>query len=240
MSLKDWESLNVTRDEVNKIGQVLKHKEFRQLFVDYCEEISNPENRKLYEKEITQLENERGVDVTFINPEPGYVIKTSSDGTIKTFINIAINEKIEKPSHALTTGENGQKGLSWSLPHILAPPHRDLDKKGELCHVYDVVFHPDALHLASRNAAFKKIVNETAIDAIEQNFKVKLDRVNLKYPKGLNFKGIAKPTVIRKRKENFDESSVEASPIDSIYPPLPAKESSVPKVIRKLKIMKKF
>lgn len=232
MSLKDWENLNVTRDEVNRIGEALKHKEFRQLFVDYCEEITDPENRKRYEEEITQLECERGVDITFINPEPCFVIKTSSDGKTKTFINIATNEKVDKPTHSVATNCDGKKGLSWSLPHILAPPRRDIDKKGALCHVYDAVFHPDALHLASRNASFRKLVNDTAIDAVEQNFNVKLDRINLKFPKGLNYKGIAKPTVIRKKKENFDTSSVEPSPIDSIYPPMPDESKSNPKVFK--------
>lgn len=232
MSLKDWDTLNVTRDEVNKIGEALKHKEFRQMFIDYCEEIQDPANRKLYESEITQLENERGVDITFINPEPGYVIKTSSDGSTKTFINIATNEKVDKPSHSVTVTEEGQKGLSWKLPHLLAPPHRDLDKKGALCHVYDVVFHPDALHLASRNGAFRQLVNDTAIDAIQQNFKVQLDRANLKFPKGLSYKGVAKPTVIRKKIKDFDESSIETSPIDSIYPPMPFDTQLEPKVVK--------
>jgi dynein assembly factor 2, axonemal len=234
MSLNDWDSLNVTRDEVNKIGEALKHKEFRQLFVDYCDEINDPENRKLYESEITQLENERGVDITFINPEPGYVIKTSSEGTIKAFINIATNEKVEKPSHVVTNNDNGQRGLTWSLPHILAPPRRDLDKKGGLCHVYDVVFHPDALHLASRNASFRQLVNNTAIDAVQQHFKVQLDRANLKFPKGLSYKGMAKPTVIRKKIHDFDSSSIEASPIDGIYPPIPNESKTTPKVRNKL------
>lgn len=232
MSLKDWDTLNVTRDEVNKIGEALKHKEFRQLFVDYCEEIQDPENRKLYESEITQLQNERGVDITFINPEPGYVIKTSSDGTMKAFINVATNEKIDKPSHSVTTSERGQKGLTWRLPHILAPPRRDLDKKGELCHVYDIVFHPDALHLASRNSSFRQLVNDTAIDAVQQNFKVQLDRANIKFPKGLTYKGIAKPTVIRKKIHDFDGSSMEASPIDGIYPPMPDDSKLLPKEVK--------
>jgi dynein assembly factor 2, axonemal len=124
MSLKDWEKLDITRDEVNKIGEALKNKEFRQLFVDYCEEITDPENRKLYEQEIKQLEQERGVDVTFINPEPGYVIKTSADGTTKTFLNIATNEHVEKPTSTPTTNADGLRGLNWSLPYTVVPPRR--------------------------------------------------------------------------------------------------------------------
>lgn len=229
-SLNDWEKLQVTRDEVNKIGEALKQKEFRQLLVDYCEEISDPENRKLYEKEITELEKERGVDITFINPEPCYVIKTSSDGTTKTFINIATNEKVEKPSSKPSTNENGQRGLVWSLPHTLTPPRRDADKKGSMCHVYDVVFHPDALHLAKRNDAFRQLVNDTAIDAVQQAFNVKLDRTNLKFPK-LSYKGLAKSAVIRKKLDNFDITSIEPSPIDSIYPPMPDESKSKPQVV---------
>ncbi|XP_070509498.1 protein kintoun isoform X2 [Chironomus tepperi] len=231
MSLNDWEKLQVTRDEVEKIGDALKQKEFRQLLVDYCEEISDPENRKLYEKEITELEKERGVDITFINPEPCYVIKTSSDGTTKTFINIATNEKVDKPSSKPSTNENGERGLVWSLPHTLTPPRRDADKKGSVCHVYDVVFHPDALHLAKRNDAFRHLVNDTAIDAVQQSFKVKLDRTNLKFPK-LSYKGMVKPAVIRKKSDNFDMSTVEPSPIDSIYPPMPDESKSKPQVVK--------
>lgn len=228
MSTKDWDKLNVTRDEVEKIGEALKQKEFRQLLIDYCEEISDPENRKLYEKEITELENQRGVDITFITPEPGYVIKTSSDGTTKTFINIASSDKVNKPTSKPST-ENGQRGLVWSLPHTLAPPRRDADKKGAKCHVYDVVFHPDAFHLAKRNNAFRQLVNDTAINAVQQAFNVQLDRTNLKFPK-ISYKGLARPAVVRKKIDNFDMSTVEASPIDSIYPPLPTEK--VTQVVR--------
>lgn len=231
MSMKDWEKLNVTRDEVNKIGEALKHKEFRELFNDYCEEIRDPENLKLYETELTQLEKERGVDITFINPQPGYVIKTSSNGTTKTFINIATNEKIDKPSNLVGTNADGQKGLIWSLPHSLTPPRRDVDKKGQLCHVYDVVFHPDALHLANRNVAFRQLVNDAALDAIQQSFDSNLDRINLRFPK-ISYKGIAKSAVFRKKIENFDASLIEPSPIDSIYPPMPDEPKSKKNILK--------
>lgn len=220
MSIKDWEKLNISRDEVNRIGEALKKEEFRKMLIDYCQEISDPENRKIYEQEITQLEMERGVNVTFINPKPGYVIKTSSDGTTKVFLNIATNDKIDKPSSVPSTNTDGKRGLNWSLPYTLAQPRRDLDKKNLVCIVYDVVFHPDALHLASRNKLFRDLVNDTAIDAVQQAFKVTLDRANLKFPK-ISYKGMAKPTVIRKKIEDYDVSQVEPSPLDSIYPPMP-------------------
>jgi dynein assembly factor 2 len=129
MSIKDWEKLDITRDEVNRIGEALKNQEFRKLFADYCEEISNPENKKKYEEELTQLENERGIDISFIHPNPGYVIKTSADGKTKTFINVASNEKIGKPTSQVEI-QNGKRGLCWSIPYSLAPPRPDQDNKG--------------------------------------------------------------------------------------------------------------
>lgn len=226
--MSDWEKMDVSRDEVNRIGEALKNEEFRKMFIDYCEEITDPENRKIYESEITQLEKERGVDVTFINPEPGYVIKTISDGTTKAFINIATSEKIEKPSSASSTDANGQRGLNWSLPYTLAPPRRDMDKKNQICQVYDVVYHPDALQLASRIPSFRKLLNDTATNAVQNAFHVNLDRANLKYPK-ICYKGIAKPTVIRKKLPGFD-ADVEPSPIDSILPPMPDEAIAEPSV----------
>lgn len=54
------EDLNVTQDELNSIGEALKKEEFRKLLCDYVQEIQNPENRKLYEEELTELEKQRG------------------------------------------------------------------------------------------------------------------------------------------------------------------------------------
>ncbi|XP_025601810.2 protein kintoun [Athalia rosae] len=193
---KNWEDLDVTKEELDTLTDCLKKEEFRKLLFEYAEEVTNPENKKLYEKEITQLEKERGVDVTFINPEPGYVIKTSVDGSKKCFVNISKSSTVEKPT-CHPTYEGGNKGLQWSIPYTLAPPRDDLDKKKTRCIVFDVVFHPDTIHLATRNSKFRDTVNQTALDGVENNFKVKLDRKNIKFPK-LGFKGVSQPTVIRK------------------------------------------
>lgn len=174
-------SIDITKDELSRIGEALKKEEFRKLFLDYCEEIQDPENRKRYEDEIKQLEAERGVDVRFINPQPGFVIKTSADGQLKCFINVAQCEEVAKPTSEVNLNhESGERGISWSLPMAQAPPRDDLDAHNKRCRVYDVVFHPDALHLAKRNNEFRKCVIDTALDAVEREFKVKLDRTDRK------------------------------------------------------------
>ncbi|XP_057326040.1 protein kintoun [Microplitis mediator] len=202
----NWDELEVTREEFDKLSECLKKEDFRKLFIEYAEEVSKPENRKLYQEEIIKLERERGVDVTFVNPEPGYVIKTSLNGDKKCFINISKNECVGKPtSQPSYDVDNGHRGLQWSIPHTLAPPRDDLDKKKSRCTVFDVVFNPDTLYLASKNPRFRDIVNNTALDSVENNFKVKLDRKNIRFPK-INFKGVSQSSVIRRECEKSSES----------------------------------
>ncbi|PSN39224.1 Protein kintoun [Blattella germanica] len=220
-----WEELEITRDEVERIGEALKKEEFRKLLVEYAEEVNDPENKKQYEKEITELEKERGVEVTFVNPDPCYVIKSSVDGKKKAFINICKNDKVGKPV-AEPIIKSGTRGLNWSLPYTQAPPRDDFDKNGNRCAVFDVVFHPDTYHLAENNAQFKNMLNNTAMDAVEDNFNVQLDRKNIKFPK-MKYKGAPRPTVIRKKVGNSTVPKDEFSIPDSAYPykpPLDATE----------------
>ncbi|KAJ8967666.1 hypothetical protein NQ314_002704 [Rhamnusium bicolor] len=216
-SFDKLKELNLSRDEVDRIGEALKKEEFRKLLIDYVEELQDPKNKKLYEEEITQLEKERGVDVTFIHPKPGYVIKTSVNGNQKAFINICVNDHIKKPSSSPSIKE-GAKGLSWSLPHSLSPSREDIDNKGARCQVFDIVFHSDTLHLADKNNAFRTMVNSTALEAVEANFDVKLDKKNLKFPK-LTYKGIAHASVIRKPSESgpVEHSPEEQEIYDKIF-----------------------
>uniref|UniRef100_A0A1A9WBB2 Protein kintoun n=1 Tax=Glossina brevipalpis TaxID=37001 RepID=A0A1A9WBB2_9MUSC len=224
-------NLDITKEEFQRISDALKNEEFRKLFMEYIDEIQDPENRKLYEQEIKQIEAERGVEVVFVNPEPGFVIKTSQDGDQKCFINCAKSPEVGKPSNEVCVDPvTGTRGLSWSIPMAQAPPRDDLDNKRKRCSVYDVVFHPDALYLAERNKAFHKCLVDTALDAVEREFKVKLDRVNLKFPK-LQFKGIARPTVIRKLAKNPPPETADPHPLEDIYPAKPTADAGIPKML---------
>lgn len=59
-------------------------------------------------------------------------------------------------------------------------------------------------------------------------FKVNLDRTNLKFPK-LQFKGVARPTVIRKLAKNPPKEATEPHPLDNIYPAKPSADAPEPK-----------
>lgn len=205
--LKD---LEMTPEEVERFSQALKNDRFKEMLHEYAEEISNPENKKKYEEEISQLEQERGMEVKFIHPKPHHVLKTSMDGKEKCFINICSNTFINKPTCVPGRAENGQAGQHWSLPYSLTPGRPDRDNKGKTCTIYDVVFHPDTLHMASKNPRLRKLVDDTAIQGVEGAFKVKLDRSNAKSIK-MQYKGAPYAAVLRKPIPGYCAKEPEAA-----------------------------
>ncbi|XP_014240516.1 protein kintoun isoform X2 [Cimex lectularius] len=208
-SNKPFEDFDITKQELKQIGEAFKKREFVELFAEYAKEVNDPKNKALYESEIKQLERERGNEVTFIHPEPGYVVKTSVDGCQKAFVNICHSEHIQRPS-AERTEQDGTVGLTWSVPYTHVKGRVDFDKKNNYCQFFDVVFHPDSIHLAKKNGQFKQLVEDTALSAVEDINGVKLDRKNLKYPKA-GYKGPPQTSVIRKKinRSGEDKKAVE-------------------------------
>ncbi|KAI6646663.1 Protein kintoun-like [Oopsacas minuta] len=238
--MSEKEEFEITSDEAKKLGDALKKEEFRNLLVEYANEISDPENRKRYEEEITQLERERGYNVKFLNPTPGFVVKTRlKDGGMKIFINIATNPEIKTATPGpLEILPSGQAGKKWSIPYSLVPGREGpLDAKKQKCTIYDCIFNPETYKQAEDNPKFKEIMVTTALDGIENKFNVNLERKPLKYPK-ITYKGAPSTSVIRKSnekaKEEFDKK-VKSDPIQKllstkpIEPPKPPRDPTLPK-----------
>ncbi|XP_072347040.1 protein kintoun [Scyliorhinus torazame] len=226
MSASKLEELDLTQAEVERFAKAFKDEKFRSMLCEYAEEISNPENKKKYEEEITQLEKERGVDIKFVHPNPGYVLKTSVSGDKKCFINVCSNDLINKPVCKAGKGANGTVGQHWSLPYSLAPGREDLSAGGRKHMIYDVVFHPDTLYMASKNAKFKKMVDQTSIDVIEKQLNAKLDLRNAKTLK-VKYKGLPDAAVIRKPTLGGPkESPEEDDPLRFPYPFDPPKSKT--------------
>ena len=222
-------NLNLSKKELNRIEDALKDKEFVKLLGDYANELNDPENKKKYEEEIAKLEEERGMSVVFINPKPGYVLKSKNLATgNKVFVNICSDDNIAKPS-SKAERVAGSQGLQWSIPYSQSQPREDVDKGGDKCMVYDVIFHHDTLYLAGKDLRLRELVHGTALDALEGAFQVKCDRSNLKFPK-MKFKGVFRPTVIRKPLEG-DVKKEETVPVVQH----PSMEDILPE-ISKLKI----
>lgn len=105
------------------------------------------------------MEQEQGMDVEFINPAPGYCLKSrhwpsllnvdgvekaSSPGcsleNTKVFINVCKSDKVGCPIMKPIKNSSGKavsNGFYWSLPHCFTPPHEDFDKNKQKVMVSD-------------------------------------------------------------------------------------------------------
>ncbi|KAK2826022.1 hypothetical protein Q5P01_020236 [Channa striata] len=211
--------LNMTVDEIDRLTKAFKDEKFKEMLRDYAQELSDPENKKKYEEEITILEQERGNNIEFIHPTPFRALKSSVNGTQKCFINICGNDKVGKPECKCGVSDDGRRGQSWSLPHSLHPGRQDVDPKGNKILIYDVIFHPDTLHIASKNKKFMEMVDSTAIQQIEKVFKVTLDKNNLRQM-NIKYKGTPQPCVIRKPIPGYKAKTPpnKPDPLDFPYP----------------------
>lgn len=185
------EQLNLSQEEIVKFGKAFENDKFRQLFRDYIDEISDPVNRRKLEQQILQLERENGKEAALIEPAPGYLIKTSENGRSKAYVNICSCENITEIGSSPATRKE-INGVQLTIPYSVSPVQRDQLSR----HIYTVVLNPSTLKYALQNAAVKKLVNETALSAVERSFNVRLDKANVSYSKK-SHKGTLEKTIIR-------------------------------------------
>lgn len=209
--------LDLTVEEMGRLGNAFKKEKFRELFFDYAQELSDPENKRRYEEELKILEKDRGNAIEFIHPEPVKALRTCMNGSHKCFINICVSEKIGKPSCSPKVVQDGRKTLCWALPYILHPERQDIYRKGHRVGIYDVVFHPDTLDMASKNEKFMDMVKDTAIQGIQSAFSVSLDRNNVKEIRA-KCKGTPQTCVLRKPIPGYQKPSGQPDPLEFPYP----------------------
>ncbi|XP_061700751.1 protein kintoun [Syngnathoides biaculeatus] len=209
--------LNMTGEEMKSLTKAFKDEKFRAMLNDYAQEIADPENRRIYEEEIAILEQQRGNNIEFIHPKPFRALRTSVNRKHKCYINICGNDKIGKPECKWGVSEDGRRGQCWSLPHNLHPGRQDNDPKGNKIMIYDVIFHPDTLHIANKKAEFMEMVISTAIQGIQDAFKVTLDKNNVR-EMNTKYKGMPQPCVIRKPIPGYTAKPPENHPLAFPYP----------------------
>ncbi|KAM9842942.1 protein kintoun-like [Aulostomus maculatus] len=211
--------LNMTADEIDRFTKAFKDEKFREMLRDYAQALADPENKRRYEEDITILEKERGNNIEFIHPEPFKSLKTSVNGKQRCYVNICANEKVGKPECKWGESEDGRRGHRWTLPYSLHPGRQDRDGRGNQIMIYDVVFHPDTLHMARNNTQFMDVVISTAIQGIQDGFKVTLDKKNVREMKN-KYKGVPQPCVIRKPIPGYQPVG------PSLFPPFPDDKTS--------------
>ncbi|KAM7109394.1 protein kintoun [Ciconia maguari] len=186
------EELELSAEEAQRLQRAFRDEQFRALFAEYAAELADPEQRRLYEEEVAALERERGVEVRFVHPAAGYVLRTSQAGSRRCYLNVCSNPHVGAPQARAEPG-----GHRWALPYSLAPGREELGRGGRRRLVYDVVFHPAALRLAARSARFRRLLSDTALEAVERHCAVQLDRANAAVLRGTKYKGVPQAPVIR-------------------------------------------
>ncbi|RMB98499.1 hypothetical protein DUI87_24713 [Hirundo rustica rustica] len=176
--------LDLSAEEAERLQRAFRDERFRALFAEYAAELTDPEQRRLYEEEVAALERQRGVEVRFVHPTPGFVLRTSQEGSRRCYINVCSNALMGEPRSRAERG-----GQRWELPYSLAPGREELRPGGRRRLLYDVVFHPAALRLAARSARFRRLLCDTALEAVESRCGVRLDRNNATVLRGVSYKG---------------------------------------------------
>ena len=114
-----------------------------------------------------------------VTPTPGFVAKTRSftNKGRKVFINICHSEHVDKP--APVEADPDSEEVQMRIPLSLGPPREDLDKTGEVCTVYDVVFNPEAVDMALKEQEMREFMMQLTVYQINQKCK---DEVAAKQP----------------------------------------------------------
>ncbi|XP_054256616.1 protein kintoun [Indicator indicator] len=186
------EDLELSSEEAERLQRAFRDEKFRALFAEYAAELADPEQRRLYEEEVAALERERGMEVRFVHPAAGYVLRTSQAGSRRCYLNVCSNPHVGAPQARPEPG-----GHRWALPYSLAPGREELGRGGQRRLIYDVVFHPAALRLAARSAGFRRLLSDTALEAVERHCSVQLDRANATVLRGTKYKGVPQAPIIR-------------------------------------------
>ena len=181
---RNLEDLKLTPEEVNKFETAFKDPEFMKMFAEYAAEISDPKNKAESDMYLRQLEYENKVEsvygkgVQLVIPNPGFAAKTT-DKTKgeKVFVNVCHTDKCEDATSVKMAG-----GLQWSVPHTLGQPHDEKDKTGKPCVAYDFCVSTHTYELTQRDERLKRMVVETAIEAVNRAYKTDLD-MNFTLPK---------------------------------------------------------
>lgn len=169
---KSSEEEKMSKEEMERFVKASKDPEWRKMFAEYAEEISDPKYRSEQSDYIRQLEakGELPPGKKVLYPLAGFVVKTRKSVAVanegsKVFVNIVQSEKIGEPVSTKTEG-----GTTWTLPHVLSPPRLERDKKGETATTFDCCFHPSAVARSVLQKPFRDMMTQTAFETVEKSY----------------------------------------------------------------------
>jgi hypothetical protein len=98
---KDNAKINMTKEEAERIDDCMKKPEFSDLFKEYIDDISNPDNMDEYDQYLRQLEEQGEIPDSeeIIRPEKGFCVKVLAvDTGSKIFVNLCGTDRVPPPT----------------------------------------------------------------------------------------------------------------------------------------------
>lgn len=211
--LEHFKGLNLNKDEIDRFSTAFKDPKFKDMFMNYVKEISDSGNKETMEKLIKQCEQKDNGKTSdpmagkeLLLPHAYFCVKTSNINTKeKVFINICYCDKIKNCN---SVDDPQRHGTQWEIPYSLGGAAQEKDKTGNNCVVYDFIIGTQTHEYTNTSKAFKQFLIITAIEAIEKQKNIQLERKFtlplIKY-KGKN--GSKEPRIFTIQKENLSTIS---------------------------------
>ena len=180
---KDNDSLKLSQDEIRSFHSAFESEEFRNIFSNYVDEISDPKVRAEQDAYIKKLEQgQTGIGTSGVPAgkkliwpdidEYSFVVKrrilydekktSASHAESKLFINFICSAKIDPPSHERACQKDEENKMKWLIPHALGPMRMEMDKSNNRVPTFDACFHPYALKMTKFNDSFRSMLIEIA------------------------------------------------------------------------------
>ncbi|KAG0586116.1 hypothetical protein KC19_2G065500 [Ceratodon purpureus] len=179
--LDHLKELDLTKEEMSRFSKCFKEPEFKEMFMNYVKEISDSNNKEAMENHLKQCEQNaqnpgkspmEGKDLLL--PYTDFCIKTHDlKEKKKVFINFCYCDKVVDCKSCEDPKRNGTE---WEIPYSLGGPSEEKDKAGKECIVYDFIVGAKTHENANDSKPFKKFLILTAIEAIEKQKDVQLEK----------------------------------------------------------------
>eukprot|EP00760_Papus_ankaliazontas_P015085 PhM_4_TR1633/c0_g1_i1/m.57658/K19751/DNAAF2, KTU, PF13; dynein assembly factor 2, axonemal len=217
MHRKD-DKFQATPEEINMIKSKMNDPEFRRLWEEYAESLTDPKYRAEEEEYLKQVEAEAkaGGDHSFdfVIPEGRFVVKLGAkEGKKRVYINVCASEKIEEASEDASGGRVAQ----WRVPVSVGPSHEE-EHEGHVVVVFDAVYHPRTLFLADRSQGFTSMLVDIAVENINHGYKKSYGNQHQRMGSAITSIGRPKPQTIRGKPKSTPPTTT-TSPSPSSAPP---------------------
>jgi len=141
------------------------------------------EGSKLFEKLLLdsvknphkQLEPENKT----VAPKPGFCLKTTSEKGEKVFVNVCSSEGVLKPKDI---SEDELKEIwasgdatKFRIPMAIGDVHKERDKSGRDCSVYDIIINPSFLEKIEKSRLFKEFFITLVYEGLSSKHDLQLN-----------------------------------------------------------------